>query len=71
MTLNHAGQRIALEILASANIAGKNLEDLLVRVTGSGAVRYIVLAQGADGSLRPMAEQTLMAITNPTSMPTD
>jgi hypothetical protein len=71
VTLNHGGQRIALEILASANIAGKNLEDLLVRVTGSGGVRYIVLSQGADGSLRPMAEQTLMAVTNPTSMPTD
>jgi hypothetical protein len=71
VTLNHGGQRIALQILASANIAGKEMEDLLVRVTGTGAARYIVLAQGADGSLRPMAEQTLMAITNPTSMPTD
>ncbi len=71
VTLNHGGQRIALDILASADVVGRNLEDLLVRVTGTGAPRYVVLTQGADGALRPIAEQTLMAMTNPTSMPTD
>jgi hypothetical protein len=71
VTLNHGGQRIGLEILASADVAGRNLEDLLVRITGTGAARYVVLTQGVDGSLKPMAEQTLMALSNPTSMPTD
>jgi hypothetical protein len=69
--MRHGDQRITMEILASADIAGKNLEDLLVRITGSGVPRYIVLTQAEGGSLKPMAEQTLMALTNPTTMPTD
>jgi hypothetical protein len=64
-------QRIAIEILASADIAGKYVEDLVVRITGSGVPHYVVLAQGEGGSLKPMAEQTVMALTNPTTMPTD
>jgi hypothetical protein len=69
--LRHGEQRITMEILASADIAGKNVEDLLVRITGSGMPHYIVLTQAEGGSLKPMAEQTLVALTNPTTMPTD
>ena len=71
VTMRRGEQRIAIEILASANIAGKYVEDLLVRITGSGMPHYVVLIQDEGGSLKPMAEQTLMALTNPTTMPTD
>ena len=71
VTMRRGEQSIAVEILASANIAGKDVEDLLVRITGSGTPRYVVLIQDEGGSLKPMAEQTLMALTNPTTMPTD
>ena len=64
-------QRVAMDILASADIAGKNVEDLLVRITGSGVPHYVVLVQDQGGFLKPMPEQTLMALTNPTTMPTD
>ncbi len=71
VTMRRGEQRVAIEILASADIAGKDVEDLLVRITGSGVPRYVVLIQDQGGSLKPMAEQTLMALTNPTTMPTD
>ena len=71
VTMRRGEQRVAMDILASADIVGKNVEDLLVRITGSGAPRYVVLAQDQGGFLKPMPEQTLMALTNPTTMPTD
>ena len=71
VTMRRGEQRIAIEILASADIAGKYVEDLVVRITGSGVPHYAVLVQDESGSLKPMAEQTLMALTNPTTMPTD
>jgi hypothetical protein len=71
VTMRHGEQRVAIEILASADIANKNVEDLMVRVTGSGVAHYAVLVQDNNGSLKPMAEQTVMALTNPTTMPTD
>jgi hypothetical protein len=43
VTLRHGDDRVAIEILASANIAGRDLEDLVVRITGSGMPRYVVL----------------------------
>ena len=72
LAVRRGEQRVAIEILASADIAGKDVEDLLVRITGSGGQHYVVLIQDQGGSLKPMAEQTLMALTNPTTaMPTD
>jgi hypothetical protein len=43
VTLRHGDDRVAIEILASADIAGRDLEDLVVRITGSGMPRYVVL----------------------------
>ena len=43
----------------------------MVRITGSGLPHYVVLIQDERGFLKPMAEQTLMALTSPTTMPTD
>jgi hypothetical protein len=71
VTMRRGEQRVAMDILASADIVGKNVEDLLIRITGSGAPRYVVLVQDQGGFLKPMPEQTLMALTNPTTMPTD
>jgi len=71
VTMRRGEQRVAMDILASADIVGRNMEDLLVRITGSGAPRYVVLVQDQGGFLKPMPEQTLMALTNPTTMPTD
>jgi hypothetical protein len=71
VTMRRGEQRIAIETLASVDIAGKEVEDLMVRITGSGLPHYVVLIQDEGGFLKPMAEQTLMALTNPTTMPTD
>jgi hypothetical protein len=71
VTLRHGEERVAIEILASADIAGKDVEDLVVRITGSGVPHYAVLTQGEGGSLKPMDDQTLMALTTSTTMPTD
>lgn len=51
----HRGDRAAtVEVLASADIAGRGIEDLVVRVTGSGPVRYALLEQDESGALVPM-----------------
>jgi hypothetical protein len=63
VTLRHGQDLVAIEVLASADIDGRNVEDLVVRITGSGAPRYAILTQDEGGSLRPMPEQTLVALT--------
>jgi hypothetical protein len=68
VTLRHGDDRVAIEILASANIAGRDLEDLVVRITGSGMPRYVVLTQDEAGSLKPMEEQTLITLTTPAAL---
>jgi hypothetical protein len=71
VTLRHGEDLLGIEVLASADIAGKDVEDLIVRITGSGTPRYVILTQDEGGALRPMAEQTLMALTQPANLMTD
>ncbi|EWY36689.1 hypothetical protein N825_25550 [Skermanella stibiiresistens SB22] len=60
VTLRHGGQTATIDVVASADIAGRGLEDLVVRVTGAGAARYAILSQDAAGALVPMAPETVI-----------
>jgi hypothetical protein len=60
MTLRGAGETLTFDVVASADIGGRGMEDLVVRITGSGAVRYAILEADASGALRPVDEQSLL-----------
>ncbi|QQP93596.1 hypothetical protein IGS68_31730 (plasmid) [Skermanella sp. TT6] len=61
IVLHRDGRAATVEVLASADITGRGIEDLVIRVTGSGPVRHALLEQDRSGALVPMDRQAVIA----------
>ena len=69
IVLHQGGRAVAVDVLASADITGRGIEDLIIRVTGSGPVRYALLEQDQSGALVPMDRQAVVPHAGIASQP--